>query len=183
MNLSLPDGGAPLSLRPFAPSAAPEVRLTACVSLGRGILQVYFTLAGDLDKIEIPEPAHQPTRRHNLWQATCFEVFLGRQNDPAYWEINLAPAGDWNLYRFSGYRQGMEEDAAIAALPSQIDRQPQVLAISLAIDAAALDLAATPLQLGLAAVLLARDGGVSHWALGHPAGKPDFHDRRGHFQP
>ncbi|MNC84871.1 hypothetical protein D3C83_04390 [compost metagenome] len=33
------------------------------------------------------------------------------------------------------------------------------------------------LALALAAVIEEEDGVLSYWALGHPAGKPDFHQR------
>jgi len=37
----------------------------------------------------------------------------------------------------------------------------------------------TLLRLGLAAVIERTDGGLSHWAITHPAERPDFHDPAG----
>ena len=65
----------------------------------------------------IPAPADLPARKHGLWEETCFEFFLGVKDSPRYWEFNLSPAGHWNVYRFAGYRQGMEEETAFTALP------------------------------------------------------------------
>jgi hypothetical protein len=42
-----------------------------------------------------------------------------------------------------------------------------------------LGLAFQPLEVGISAVVEATDGSLSHWALVHPAARPDFHDRRG----
>ena len=49
---------------------------------------------------------HTAQRQDNLWRHTCFEVFLGRPGAKGYWELNIAPNGDWNLYQFSDYRSG-----------------------------------------------------------------------------
>ena len=40
---------------------------------------------------------------------TCFEAFLGLPGHTAYWEINLAANGDWNVYSFDDYRSGQQE--------------------------------------------------------------------------
>jgi len=49
--------------------------------------------------------------------AQCFECFIGQKTAAEYWEVNLAPNGDWNVYHFDGYRTGMVEETALRRLP------------------------------------------------------------------
>jgi hypothetical protein len=140
-----------------------------------------------------------PERRDGLWQHTCFEVFAGLVGSDSYWEINLSPSGDWNVYRFSGYRSGQAPELAYGQLPLTVigpRAAPPVADCRLGAPRALLELelccplppplherlqsgTAPALELGLSAVLEGREGELSYWALQHPGIEPDFHDRRG----
>jgi hypothetical protein len=89
-----------------------------------GRLGIRFLLQGDLSLVTLASPAAQPRRRDDLWRTTCFEFFLGAATDPGYWEVNLSPAGHWNVYRFKDYRQGMEPERSVQALPFRLSRLP-----------------------------------------------------------
>jgi len=141
-------------------------------------LTVRFELRGKLADIALPPPAAIEERRHNLWRETCFEVFFGRQNEKAYRELNLSPAGHWNAYRFNDCRQGMRQDPKIADLRSTCRREANRLELTLSVDLAGLDLDNAPLQLGLSAVILSRQGAQTYWALTHCGPHPDFHNRK-----
>lgn len=137
--------------------------------------------------------AQPPRRRDGLWHHTCFEAFVGAAGSPHYWELNLSPNGDWNVYRFSAYRSGQQSDEGYAALPctrlgpraapphgdcrQSPPRALVVLALRWRLPPALQ--AAGGLQLGLASVLEHSDGALSYWALQHPGSEPDFHDARG----
>src|SRR5262245_47150312 len=54
-------------------------------------------------------------RCDRLWESTCFEAFLARAGSPEYWEVNLSPSGDWNVYRFDSERTGMRPELRVAA--------------------------------------------------------------------
>lgn len=43
-------------------------------------------------------------RAHDLWRKTCFEAFFSPPQAKEYWEINISPQGQWNLYQFGEYR-------------------------------------------------------------------------------
>lgn len=136
-------------------------------------------------------------RCDGLWQHTCFEAFVGLAGSDAYWEFNLSPALDWNVYRFSGFRQGQQPELAYGHLPLTVmgpraapaaadcRYQPPKALLEIELLCAlppALDDSlspAGPLELGLSAVLESRDRQLSYWALQHPGAEPDFHDRRG----
>ena len=174
---------------PLIPFAAPsgeaealaENRVSGSVDRRGNSLAVGFHLR-DTASLDIPPPAVVPERRHELWRATCFEVFLARPGESGYREVNLSPAGHWNIYRFIGYRQGMEEERAVAALPFQVVARAGVLTLDVVIDLTALGLKEAAIEVGLSAVLLERTGRVTYHALAHPGaaeGQPDFHRREG----
>jgi hypothetical protein len=134
-----------------------------------------------------------PQRRDGLWQHTCFEAFLAPLGGGSYWELNLSPSGDWNLYRFAAYRSGQQPEERCPQLPftvmgprpapSQTNCQNPSVRVLLALDLCCPlppELAHAPqLELGLTAVIEQVDGVLSYWALNHPGPEPDFHDRRG----
>lgn len=113
-------------------------------------------------------------RADNLWQTTCFELFLMLGEGPGYSEFNLSPSERWAAYDFSAYREGMAERHA-ACEPQATIR----LGGSFAIFDAAIPVSALPsgdCRMNLAAVIEELGGVKSYWALAHRADKPDFHD-------
>lgn len=137
-------------------------------------LQISFKLMGDIAKIAVPQPV-SPQFRNELWQQTCFEIFIASETDNAYQEYNFSPSGEWAAYCFSDYRQ-QQSDLIIEA--PQIKRQ---------VDAQSLSLSATlrtealptkqPWLIGVSAVV-ETDQGLSWWALNHSGQQPDFHSRQ-----
>ena len=69
------------------------------------ILTVNYNLRGAIDQLRIPEPplAHESDE---LWRHTCFELFVGAQNDAEYYEFNFSPSGQSAVYGFRDYRDG-----------------------------------------------------------------------------
>jgi hypothetical protein len=167
MNSSAPD---PQLLVPFGadPAAAP-FRLEATAVRGGASLQLRYDLRGPLERLRLPPPA----------QAPCFEAFLAESGTEGYRELNLSPAGHWNLYRLDGYRQGLRPDPQIQALPFQVAMAAEHLQLALSLDLTPLDLAQAPLELALTAVLQHSDGSCSFLALTHPGAEADFHRREG----
>lgn len=188
-------------LRPFGAAAAAETAVAASVDRSGsaegpaiallGSLQrqgedllLRFRLQGDLEALILPAPLARPQRRDGLWQHTCFEAFWGRPGEAAYWELNASPSGDWNLYRFDHYRQGLRPEPLSAPLrplwtqaPASAD-QPARLTLELRCPAPPAT-AAAGLEASLTAVVEHRQAGLSYWALHHPGAEPDFHDRQG----
>jgi len=167
------------ALAPFFPDLQPALQITGHLARQGRALDLHYALQGPLSQVAIPAPAAAPARRHGLWQETCFEFFLGVKDNPAYWEFNLSPAGDWNVYRFSGYRQGLIEEPAWTHLPFGVQVRADSLRLDLEVDLAPLQPAGRPLELGLAAVIQLDDGALTYWALSHPGPRPDFHRRDG----
>ena len=120
-------------------------------------------------------------RRDGLWRTTCFEAFVARPGEPGYWEFNFSDQVGWNVYRFSGQRQGMgREPGALGVRRQRTERSTHAhwrfevrMSSELARELAG------PLDVSLAAVMESADGRFSHWALAHACAAPDFHARAG----
>jgi len=167
----------PISLQPFS-SAAPNLQLTATMERNReNTLTLHYHLQADGSQLVIPSPASHPTRRHGLWETTCFEFFLGLTGDDRYWEFNLCPNGDWNVYRFDRYRQGMVEEAAIATLPFTVDVRSDVITLALTCSLAPLVPIPQSLQAAITTVIAQPDGNITYWAVAHCGSEADFHRR------
>ena len=140
-------------------------------------LDIHFVLKGNIDKLRIPGDS-VPRRADNLWQHTCFEVFIATPQSERYLEFNVAPSSEWAIYQFDSYRGGM---AAIEVTPPIIstNRSHNHLAVNVAVDLRLFPALHNDneLRVALLAVIENSAGDLSYWALAHPPGKPDFHHR------
>ncbi len=169
----------PFTLYPFAADTAPpEVGLSGYVAREDNCLKLRFELHDPRALVAISPPAI-PARTFGLWDATCFEFFVGTLSK-RYWEFNLSPAGHWNSYRFEGYRQGMADELAFNQLPFTITQNVSILTLDLSFDLNPLVPEDQPLDLAITTVLQLKSGSISYWALTHCADQADFH-RRGSF--
>ena len=168
------------SLHPYLPlDALPGLAIGGSVSRQAETLAIRFVLQGDRRQLAMPRAVGPPVRRHRLWEKTCFEFFVAPGDAEHYWEVNLSPAGHWNVYRFSGYRQGMQEELAYTALPVAVRKNATSLQLDAALDLARIVSPAQPLRIGISAVIQARVGAHSFCALTHPGPQADFHRRDG----
>jgi len=127
------------------------------------------------------KPGH---RLHELWKTTCFEAFLNFEGE-AYFEINLAPDGSWNAYRFDRYRLPQPPQEAQGWSLLEFACRPGLC--NALIQGSFGD--ALPKRVGLTAVLEIRDeildpalrlpGRIEYRALRHAGTQPDFHDPAG----
>ncbi|MBI5063940.1 MAG: DOMON-like domain-containing protein [Desulfatitalea sp.] len=165
---------ADFKLHPFSidPRDA-GISLEGTVRRDGGRLGLEYRLQGPLDRLSIPPVVPHPQRRHELWKEICFECFIRPAGAAAYWELNLSPAGHWNLYRFDGYRQGMREEPLVIGLPVNVRKIEGALSLSTEMDLGAFG--SGDFKIGLSAVIRAPDGRLEYWALAHPVSKPDFH--------
>jgi hypothetical protein len=157
------------------------VRVAGAVERDGGLWQLRFVIEAAAGSIVVPPPAPVPARRDRLWDHTCCEAFVGAAGAGADTEVTLSPSGDWNVYRFGGYRRDMETvaDASLVCAPGVPNDDGQVVV------AATVDLGgphpetAREWEVGLTAVIEHAGGDRSYWALAHPAAHPDFHHRAG----
>lgn len=164
----------PFSLKPFEPIS--NLVISGRVVRSHSALTVEYTLTGAVKDLQVsPIASAPPSRRDHLWENTCFEVFIGLPNSSRYWEVNTAPNGDWNVYRFDDYRQAMVAEPACKAIASTW--QPLTKGYYLTVELPTDDWLAPdqPLEIGVSTVL--KTDSISHWALDHLGEKPDFHRR------
>ncbi len=107
------------SLIPFTAPNIPSISITGKISLQNNIITLHYLLAGKIEEILLPTKSMNPTRKDELWKMTCFEFFLAIKDQPQYWEFNMSPSGDWNVYHMDAYRRiGFREETSIQRLPS-----------------------------------------------------------------
>ncbi len=143
------------------------------------ILHLRYAVADPMGALLLPARAGA-ARTDGLWRRTCFEAFLRTPGAECYVELNLSPSGAWAAYRFDSYRAGMTDAGPLAAPGIEVMHTPAGFDLLATVDLSAFAaLPAGPWRLGLAAVIEAMDGGLSYWALAHPAGAADFHHAAG----
>jgi hypothetical protein len=168
------------TLKPFPGTwASSPLEIGGSISRQGQTLALHYELRGGIEVVALPEPAAHPQRRWCLWEETCLEFFLGPQNSPRYWEFNLSPAGHWNVFALEDYRQGIQEEPALASLPFAVRRQPGLWQLNLEVDLACLMPPQQPLDAAISAVIKDHQGEITYWALAHPGPEPDFHRRDG----
>jgi len=165
-------------LKPHSTSPCETVsRITVeAVRLASGELALHYVLTGKTDALLVPvqEP---PTRTDNLWQHTCFEVFIANGSNPAYREFNLSPSTRWAAYSFTAFREGMAN--------MDQPREP-VIEFTQRPDAIELRSTVTPhlpanetWRLAVTAVIEEKSGHKSFWSLTHTQPRPEFHHPTG----
>jgi hypothetical protein len=168
------------SLMPFPNSSfSSSLTITGKIDRTKNILAIKYLLLGNLTDILIPHSIDLPDRKYELWEETCLEFFLGIKNCPQYWEFNLSPSGDWNIYHFENYRQGMKEEMAFTSLPFIVESKSNSWQLSLKLDLNKIVSQEKSLEIGISTVIKSRDKDISYWALTHPDYQANFHRRDG----
>lgn len=161
------------------PAGLPIERVEASLQLEKGdgpaALVVRFRLVGDLAQLAIP-PRGPGGRAEGLWRHTCFEFFVRPRAAAGYSEVNLAPSTEWAAYAFSAYRAGMRPIGPVST-QIHVASSAHLLTLVATLPLASLvHEAAATYEVALSAVIEARSGTLSYWALAHPdPQRPDFH--------
>ena len=136
-----------------------------------------FIVEGDVRAFPA-NPAPSGRRADGLWRDTCFEAFFangnGANGNGAYTEANVAPSGDWNLYRFDAYRAGMRECRSEPPHVTYAASEDAVRFTARWSRAAFADVVSVK-----PAVVLREGESYHYFAPAHPQGRPDFHAAEG----
>lgn len=171
------------ALAPFPDRATATATATACtvegvVERAARELRATFRVGAPPGALIIPPRALVPARRDGLWQSTCLELFIGVPGAPGYLEVNVSPSGDWNAYRFTGYREGMAPLEPATLRSWEAPRGPDdALALEFSLALPEPWASAPSLELAVCAVLEGQGGEKTYWALTHRGERPDFHRR------
>ena len=167
-------------LKPFpGEEAFPVIRIYGRALREENLLVAKFFLESNLSALAIPPPAAKPERKARLWEETCLELFLAPCGCPDYYEFNLSPSGCWNIYRFDSYRKGMREEKNVPSPFFRMARDAEALRFSFEADIGKILPSDMKADIGISAVIRSVEGSLTHWALAHPASRPDFHHKDG----
>ncbi|MEM0929130.1 MAG: DOMON-like domain-containing protein [Pseudomonadota bacterium] len=166
-----------LSPHPSEP-APPAVRVSATIELHANTIQATYELEGELGALRIP-PQRPSTRGHELWKATCFELFFGLHDAPEYYELNVSPSSEWDGFCFSDYRRQSDKpfDPERPTIDIEQDNDRLRCGVKLSLPTEFSD-RGPRLAIGLSAVLQDERDQCSYWALSHGSANPDFHNRQ-----
>jgi len=166
------------SLIPFPDSNSPDIKITGKVSRQNNTLAVYYLLSGNVGDIVFPETSRQPGRKNELWTTTCFEFFLAIPEQPQYWEFNISPSGDWNIYHMAAYRRvSFREETLIQRLPFSVLKEAACVSVEITVDLSPIVRSQESIQVGITSIIQKNNGHESYWALAHPNSHADFHLR------
>lgn len=166
-------------------SSLPQLELSGWIDRQDKLLSIEYHLQGDLNSIAIDPLTTAPSRQPELWAKTCFEFFIGVPGDSNYWEFNLSPSGDWNVFQLDDYRQGLRDEAAFSSLPFSVKRQANSLVLRLKFDLSKIISLAQPLEtrierdleISVTTVIKSTQDEISYWAVTHTGKDADFHLR------
>jgi hypothetical protein len=168
----------PFKLDLFPAEVSPNIEITGFIERIENRISIRYAVGGDVKKIMFPPLSEFPSRKDELWKGACFEFFLAISGQPPYWEFNMSPSGDWNVYRMDAYRRvGFREEMAIAQLPFNFDNNGSKISLELSVDLSRLFHVSQPLQTSITAIVQTPEGQETYWALAHPGKEADFHLR------
>ena len=136
-----------------------------------------FFVSGNIGELIVPPFSAHALRKNDLWKSTCFEVFFREKGKAAYFEYNLCPSGDWNLFHFEDYREGKSEYLSAAPKINFLSSD-QNLNVQINLNLALLDRASSEgghFDLWPTCILKTISGELSYWAISYFGKEPDFH--------
>lgn len=165
-----------IALHPFIDNSLCS-SLSVNVELSRtaDFLYLKYRVHGCRERIVWPPEVLVPQRLDNLWESTCFELFIKPEGSVGYFEFNLSPNGCWNMYRFEEYRKGMAVESILKQMSSELHMEDGETVLRSSFALAGLVKPDDCLLMGISCVFQHTDGTKSYWAAVHPSSEPDFH--------
>ncbi len=166
-----------LQCHPDTPTAVVSSVDAGLVFSTTGQMMLDYQVRGKLELVKFLEQS-APKRTDGLWQHSCFEAFIGRDDSESYFEFNFSPSTEWAAYKFESYRKGMADIDMLSdpAISMTCDREYFSLNVQLNLSETWVCDPGDKPVLGLSAIIEEQNGHKSLWALQHPSGNPDFHD-------
>jgi len=165
------------ALIPYPAPNIPAIEITGTVTRQANLLSIHYDVYGDIRNILLPILS-APSRKNELWKATCFEFFLAAPQLPEYWEFNLSPSSEWNVYHMDAYRRiGFREEEGIHQLPFEFKQEDDSLSLDISVELTPIHQPEQSVHLGITAIIQTTDGNETYWALTHHDTQADFHQR------
>lgn len=181
-NPAAKSGKQTFSLRPFEKDGSLSgIECRGYVARRNDTLFVHYEITGSSPGIDIPEREQEPSRKKGLWENTCLELFVAVKDSDRYWEFNLSPSGDWNVFRFEHYRNErhadkLREEPLVTSLPFRTQRRSGSFLLDMEFDLGTLVREDQFLEIGIAAIIKCNKD-RTYRALTHCGPMPDFHRR------
>lgn len=165
-------------LTPYPAANLPHISIAGEIIRSGNKFLLRYEVTGAIDQILLSAKSSSPSRMDDLWKATCFEFFIAVPNQPEYWEFNMSPSGDWNIYKMDAYRRiGFREETAFTQLPFVFREMDNQLSLDISVDLSPLLMLQQKVQVAVTAIIQTVNGDESYWALAHPGSQADFHLR------
>ena len=165
-----------MKLIPFTAGSS-ELSIEARLEVQSNGFLLSFEITGQgADQILIQPRNPKPVRKNDLWKETCFECFLGVGNSKQYFEFNGSTTGDWALYAFDDYRNGMK-DVPVASEPVMEKLEKELGKISLTWKIPYFTDAIIQSASVTSVIKSSSNAEIGYWALKHAGEKADFHLR------
>ena len=166
-------------LIPYSAPNIPAIEIKGTVARTDNHIALHYVVRGDhVENILFPPPSPVPTRKDDLWRATCFEFFIAIQDQPQYWEFNMSPSGNWNVYAMDAYRQvNMRAELAFTQLPFEFRKTNDEVLLDISVDLNPILQSEQSLQIGVTTIIQTNDSNETYWALAHLDAQADFHLR------
>ena len=169
---------AALFINPISRCNIPDITIKGKIIRQSNLLTIHYALTGKIEDIFLPSLSVNPTRKDDLWKTTCLEFFVAIEDLPQYWEFNISPSGNWNVYHMDAYRRiGFREETSIQQLQFEMQKLTNVFQLNAAVDLNPIIRVEQILEVGVTAVIQTKEGSETYWALIHPAPEADFHLR------
>ncbi len=156
-----------------------DIEITGTAAFDTSIVNVVYHINGATEHVKFNSTNAHPSRKNELWRTTCFELFLKVPTRAEYWEVNLAPSRDWNVYRFTDYRSTLQPELLITDISITTEVAQSRLASLSATLPLPLPVVGQQLIIGISSVIEDTAGNLYYFALQHSGVKPDFHDPAG----
>lgn len=134
-----------------------------------GIL-IEFDLQGDF--IWPEKFAGLGQRRDELWKSDCFEFFWSF-DEVAYCELNVSLDGDWQIYQFTGERNGRTDSLSRVTKVSLEKKASNRWSMRIEVQVQSKPHLVGRFQI---ATILRIQGELEYFALKHGRDRPDFHN-------
>jgi len=165
-------------LVPFPANNLPDIDITGEIIRSGNKFLLHYEVTGGIGQILLSSKSSSPSRTDYLWKATCFEFFIAIPDQPEYWEFNMSPSGDWNIYKMDAYRRvGFREETDFTELPFVFRRSTVTLSLDISVDLSPILKPRQKVQVGIAAIIQTKGRNETYWALAHPGSQADFHLR------
>lgn len=169
---------AKFSLIPFDLSTAPDITIETEFNLNQESVYISYRIRRGVTLIDLGDPAPHKNRVSNLWEKTCFELFIKNKKDQ-YIEFNFSPNFEWNCFYFNKSGDGLKEweKMPTPAIDILLSSEHFLLFIDIKKENFPKEFFKDKSQLsaGITSVIKDKSGSLSYWALTHADTRPNFH--------